>query len=188
MKCVRDSDHGEPKATRINESCWREWGVSRTVVLWRSKAPSQELRGGTVGAHGRPCDIARPCPRQGNAQMARLHWILRALPSEWRYSLRNDETLLDSIALYGRSRMTRCNLACWVVFASFKMTLGHAATRLYWIGLKPPWRDRSAFMKLDWILRALPSEWREKRDFCTSPTLVFYYMAPHWGACRATRL
>ena len=29
---VRDSDPGEPKATRIDESCWRKWSDSGTVV------------------------------------------------------------------------------------------------------------------------------------------------------------
>ena len=49
---------------------WRPFGI-RLVSLsnhrdlfqcYSAEGPSQELRGGAVGAHGRPCDIARPCP------------------------------------------------------------------------------------------------------------------------------
>jgi hypothetical protein len=41
---------------------YRQIALGIVTTVWQSKAPSQELRGGTVGALGRPCDIARPCP------------------------------------------------------------------------------------------------------------------------------
>ena len=41
---------------------YRQIALGIVTTVWRSKAPSQELRGGDAGAHGRPCDIARPCP------------------------------------------------------------------------------------------------------------------------------
>ena len=70
-------------ALGIVTTVWRPFGKLRDLFqCYSAEGPSQELRGCTIGAHGRPCDIARPCPRQGNAQMERLHWILRALPSE----------------------------------------------------------------------------------------------------------
>ena len=50
-------------ALGIVTTVWRPFGkLGDLFQCYSAEGPSQELRGGAVGAHGRPCDIARPCP------------------------------------------------------------------------------------------------------------------------------